>query len=184
MSINSKQNLIGSLSSKIKIAGKLAIGSFAEDTTQTFLLVDEAGNEIPAVFVDEEVEITATPNDIRLGTTAITGDGVVVGEKEIPAYTMTEGTSLVLPGKKLQINLYSDVCNYTKLQAIICAWNTNMYNSVSAEHVVIDDKLYDVRSAEVRSVISVDNSTQSINLGIVNNSNNRVLIRYITYKED
>lgn len=184
MSINFKQNLTGPLSSKINIVGKLAIGSFVEDNTQTFILVDEDGNEIPAVFVDEEVEITATTNDIRLGTTAITGDGVVVGEKDIPAYTTTEGTSLVLPGRMLQIKLYSDVCEYTKLQAIVCAWNTNMHNSVFAEHVVIDDKLYDVHSTEVKSVVSVDGNSQSINFGIINNSNNRLLIRYITYKED
>ena len=45
----------------------------------TYILVDQDGNEIPAVLTEEEVELTATVNDIRIGTTAVTDDGVVTG---------------------------------------------------------------------------------------------------------
>lgn len=181
MSINSKQNLIGSLSSKIKIAGKLAIGSFTEDTTQTFLLVDEAGNEIPAVFVDEEVEITATPNDIRLGTTAITGDGVVVGEKNIPSYHTVEGYRVVT--KNTPITITHDLYDYTKLQAVLCDFNTNITNSVAVSRVALENNVYNVGSTEPVSTLVKEHDTNRINFGIINDSGKMCILRYFMYKE-
>jgi hypothetical protein len=50
----------------------------------TYIIVDENGYEIPAVLTEEEVVLTATAaNDIRIGKTAVTEEGVVVGQKEI-----------------------------------------------------------------------------------------------------
>lgn len=46
----------------------------------TYILVDQDGNEIPAVLTDEEVDLTATAKDIRAGMTAVTDEGVVEGE--------------------------------------------------------------------------------------------------------
>lgn len=181
MSINSKQNLIGSLSSKIKIAGKLAIGNFTEDNTQTFLLVDEAGNEIPAVFVDEEVEITATPNDIRLGTTAITSDGVVVGEKEIPAYHTSAGYKIIPKGSSVVI--YHDRYDYTGLQAVLCKFNRTLVNSVATIRVAIEDNVYNVNSEESIAMIIRNDEKKCVDFGIVNDSDGICILRYFMYKE-
>ena len=49
------------------------------EDVMTYMLVDSAGNEIPAILVDEKVVFTATANDIRYGMTAATEDGVTVG---------------------------------------------------------------------------------------------------------
>ena len=45
-----------------------------------YILVDEEGNEIPAVYVDSEVALTATADDIRAGCTAATDAGIIVGK--------------------------------------------------------------------------------------------------------
>lgn len=69
MSINAKQSL----------RGKLGTGTRVEVPT-TYILVDEDDNEFAAVRMDEAVNLTATAKDIRLGMTAITKEGIVVGE--------------------------------------------------------------------------------------------------------
>lgn len=151
----------------------------------TYILVDENGYEIPAVLTEEEVALTATAaSDIRAGTTAVTDEGVVTGEKEIPAYYTEQGVRIVKPGQALDIYMYSDRCQYTKLQVIICAYNTSDDDSVSAEMVVINDNLYEVKSTEALASVSVDTDAQSIKLGITNESESSLIIRYVTIKEE
>lgn len=149
----------------------------------TYIMVDEDGNEVPAVYVDEELVLTATPNDIRIGTTAVTDNGVTEGEKEIPPYYVAEGRTRVAPGKELVINLYSHLAEYTRLQAVVCDYNTSMTNSVAATMVAINDKVYDVNSITEKASVIVDADKQSIKLGITNDSGSYLVVRYFTYKE-
>ena len=148
---------------------------------KTYILVDEDGNEIPAVLVDEPVEITATANDIRLGTTAVTNDGVTVGTKEIPSYHTTFGSKIIPNGSKFALNM--KYYEYTKLQVIFCVFNTNMVDSVAAEKVVIDDKVYSVRSTEIESDVVIDTENVYIDFGITNDSGKPYILRYFSYKE-
>lgn len=150
----------------------------------TFILVDADGNEYPAVYLDSEVRFTATANDIRKGYTAITAAGVTEGTKEIPNYRAMEGTRVVKTGKQLDIPLYSDMCEYTHLQSIVCAYNTNADDSVSAEKVVIDDHVYDVGSTLSLAIVNVDLEAQTINLGISNEGEISLVVRYTIIKED
>lgn len=177
-------SLKGRISGSGKLTGKVTIGTVIEDKTQAFILVDEEGNEIPAVLVDEEVTITATPNDIRIGTTAITEEGVVVGEKEIPGYITKQGKRVVKVGQPLIIPFYSDQCQYTKLQVIVCSYNTSLNNSVSAQMVVIDNKLYAVDSTSELSMVSVNTADQSVDLGITNDRNTSLVLIYMSIKEN
>ena len=94
--------------------GHIAVGSVIHAGVSTFIIVDQDGNEIPSVLVDEEIPITATTNDIRKGVTAITNEGVVVGEKEIPSYYTNEGYRAVSKGSRFIIP-HADY-DYTKLQ--------------------------------------------------------------------
>ena len=159
------------------VTGKMSLDEMAEtisymdagsDDTQTYILVDEYGNEYPAVLVDEAVTLTATTNDIRIGTTAVTEEGVVTGEKEIPPYYASEGTKIITNGSAFVISIND--YEYTKLQAILCPFNTDVTNSVSAEKVVINDSLYPVLSTSAEAVISVNNDLGRIELGITNTS--------------
>jgi hypothetical protein len=150
----------------------------------TFILVDEDGYEIPAVLTEEEVELTATPNDIRIGTTAVTDTGVTTGEKEIPSYVSSEGTVRIPAGNALSISMFSDLCKYTKLQAIVCTYNTSLSNSVAAEKISVNDTVYAVNSTIALATVSVDEEKQTINLGLTNTSDSPVVIRYFTFKEE
>ena len=151
------------------------------DDVNTYILVDENGYEVPAVLVDEPVTLTATPNDIRIGTTAVTEEGVVTGEKEIPAYHTTAGFKVIPNGSAFVLPLPH--YDYTKLQAIICLFNTSLTDSVAAERVAIEDNVYPVQSTVPEAQIVIDNDNKRIDFGITNTSGKMCLIRYFTYKE-
>ena len=155
------------------------------EEVDTYILVDEDGNEFPAVLVGDEVVFTATANDIREGTVAATADGVTVGTKEIPAYHTTEGVELVPGGKSFAIKIAEDNrYDYTKLQAILCPVNGTIAESVAADKVCINDNVYLVGTSESLAKISLDHADKSINLGITNDTGKPFVIRYFTYKEE
>lgn len=150
-----------------------------------YILVDENGVEIPAVFVDNETKFTATANDIRIGTTAVTESGVTEGIKEIPAYHTTEGVVAVPAGSELNITiLVADRYDFTKLQAIICPFNRSVAASVSAEKVAIENNVYAAGSTTALASITVDHDSKTIKFGIINEGSTPCIIRYFTYKEE
>lgn len=151
---------------------------------KSYILETEDGQEIPAVMTDQEIVFTATPNDIREGKVAATGNGVTIGEKVIPSYHTSEGSRVIPVGYKFTIPLKTlERYKYTKLQAIICPYKNSISESVSAEKVSIDSKVYNVNSDSAISVVATDDAEQSIDLGITNNTDKPFIIRYITYKE-
>lgn len=150
------------------------------------ILVDEDGNEIAAVITDEEVSLTATANDVRIGTTVLTDDGLITGEKVIPAYHSTEGYRLIPPGSAViipNIDTTIDSYDYTKLQSMICLFNTESDDSVYTEKVTIGENVYNVKSLDAISTIEKDHDTKNINLGIINDSDISWIIRFFMYKE-
>lgn len=76
-----------------------------------------------------------------------------------------------------------DKYDYTKLQVVVCSYNTSLLDSVSAEKVVINDCLYNVGSTVAISNVSKNADTKTINLGITNSSSDTIVLRYFTYKE-
>lgn len=153
------------------------------DDTSAYLLVDQNGYELKAALVDSDAELTATSNDIRVGTTAVTDDGVTTGDKFIPAYHTTEGVKIVLGGHRFEISELSD-CRFTKLQILICEFNSTIENSVSTEKVCIERKVYDVNSTDPVSEISVDENDNIIDLGITNTETTMRIMRYFLYREE
>lgn len=158
--------------------------SSSDDETQTYILVDEAGNEVTAVMVEEETVFTATANDIREGTVAATETGVTVGTKEIPAYITNEGVVYIPSGYAFTIPLPGDKCEYTELQALICKFNTSIDNSVSTDRVSIKNNVYSVNSIETVATVTSELDNKVVNLGIVNDSSTPYVLRYFTYKEE
>lgn len=149
----------------------------------TFILVDKDGNEYPAVYVDSDTVVTATANDIRKGTTAITSEGVITGEKVIPAYYTEEGYWLIPSGNEFVIPFSNDLYDFTKLQAVICPWAGSFADSVAAEKVVLGENVYGVNSTEPIATVFRDSESGRIDLGITNTTDNMYLVRYFTYKE-
>lgn len=152
----------------------------------TLILVDEAGNEYTAVATEEEVNLDATENDIRLGSVAATNKGVTVGEKVIPAYHVSEGFRVIPKGSKVTIPntiVEIDSYDYTKLQSMICLYNSNIENSVATEKVSIGDNVYDVQSTVSISTINKNHDSKIIELGITNETDKSLILRYFMYKE-
>lgn len=150
-----------------------------------YMLVDENGNEVPAVFAGDDTVFTATENDIRLGLVAATEEGVTVGTKDIPIYRTNEGSVAIPNGSAYSIRLPKyDAYDFTKLQAIICAFNSSIDNSVAAEKISINRKVYAVNSVEPIADVSVNPYEKTISLGITNTSGSMQVLRYFTCKEE
>lgn len=150
---------------------------------ETIILRLEDGTEHPLVMTGEEVVLTATPNDVRQGKTVVLTEGVATGEKEIPSYHTNEGIKIVPAGSSFVMYL-SKYCDYTKLQAIFCPFNTTLDDSVAAERVAISDNVYPVNSTVAESKITKDVDSGEIIFGFVNTTTIPYLIRYFTYKEE
>lgn len=161
------------------------IGGGGNSIPKTYILQTEDGREIPAVLTEEEVDITATANDIRLGKIAVTENGVIEGTKVIPTYHTTQGYQIIPAGSELKITSLNTLNrhDYTKLQTIICDFNTSLKDSVSASKVVIDDNVYAVNSTISISVVSKNDSNKHVEFGITNETDKPQILRYFTYKE-
>lgn len=151
---------------------------------QTFILVDEDGHEMECFLTEEEVELNATPNDIRIGMTAVTDTGVTVGEKEIPGYYAAEGSRKIPAGGEFVLPLYDGLYEYTKLQALFCLYNTSISNSVATDRVSIAGKVYETNSTLPVANVSLDETTESIVFNIKNNTDTAYVLRYFVLKEE
>ena len=151
----------------------------------TMTLRDVNGTVFTAVLTDEMVNLTSTADDIRKDTVAITKDGVTVGTKEIPAYHTNQGVKIIQPGSEYAITGldYLDAYDFTKLQVIICAYNTSLSDSVSASKIVLDHNVHEVLSTEIVSTISKNHDDKTIEFGLTNDTDKPVILRYFTYKE-
>lgn len=154
------------------------------DNEKVYILKDDYGNELVAVLTDTKPVLNATSNDIRIGVTAVTEEGITVGEKVIPGYLAHEGVKRIRPGQKIELSLGDpNQYDYTLLQCIICRFNTNLDDSVATEKVVIHDNVYEVESTIPIGVVTKNHEKQSIDLGLHNDTPNSVVVRYFTYKE-
>ena len=162
------------------ISGNM-VGSYSQ-MGKTFILTDSDGNEITGVVVGQEQVFTAGDNDVRVGMVYASDGGVSTGTKDIPAYHTTEGYKLVPVGSEYKIIIQA--CEFTKLQVLICAFNTSTKDSVATEKVSINGKVYAVNSTEELSTVTVDSENITINLGIVNEDDAPCVMRYFTYKEE
>lgn len=151
---------------------------------KTVKIVDENGNEILGVVTESEVVFTATDNDVREGMVYASNDGVSTGTNNIPAYHTNEGKKIVMPNTTFSISLpVEDAYDFTALQILICAYNTSITNSVAADRIGINESLYPVQSTELLSTITKNTENKTIDLGIINDTKNKFVIRFFTYKE-
>lgn len=151
---------------------------------KTVVIVDQEGNELTGVVTEQKQIFTATDNDVREGLTYASDDGVSTGTKVIPAYHTTEAVKYIPVGDDVIIYLPNlEKYDYTKLQIIICEYNTSSSDSVLAIKTVILDKVYNVNSTEAISDVVKDSVNKTINLGITNDTDKPFVVRYITYKE-
>lgn len=161
------------------------IGGFVKNPNR-MTFKDINGNVFTAILTDEIINVTATADDLRKDTIAITKEGLTVGTKEIPAYHTIEGYRLITPGSKViipNVNPDIDSYDYTKMQAMICLFNTKASDSVYVEKVVINDNVYAVKSTDIISTVVKNHDNKTIDLGITNDTDSNWYVRFFMYKE-
>lgn len=166
------------ISSDGVLTGRLTTSLSNDFLGEAIVLVDDTGREVVAVLTEEPVTLTATPNDIRFGTTAVTELGLIKGTKVIPAYYTSEGMQVIMPGKNFEIKTLGEDAIFTKLQALFCS------SSVITDKVCINTKVYPTGSKEALSIVSVDADNLIINFGITNDTAVPYVIRYFMYREE
>lgn len=187
--IASKRNLVDTLVEKGEEA---AFDEPFDDLVQkagdyvpkTYILEDPGGGEVVGVLVEQETIFDATENDVREGKIFASELGVKTGTKVIPSYNTTEGIALAPAGSICSITLrHHDLYKFTKLQALICEFNSSINNSVATVMVSVDGNVYETRSTEVVALVTTNDATKTINLGVKNKTDKPLIIRYFTYKE-
>lgn len=166
------------------ISGNM-VGSYSQ-MGKTFILLDENGNEITGVVVDQEAIFTAGDNDVREGMVYASDDGVSTGTKNIPAYRTTTGRYMIRPNAKFTIPLaqYKQY-DYTVFQCMITLIDqSDINNSVNTSMVSIKDAVYEVNSTTKLSDVLKNEVSQTIDLNITNNSENYYFIHYFTYRKE
>ena len=154
-----------------------------EEAKTVYMIVTEDDEEFAQLITQEEVELTATANDIRLGTTAVTEKGVTEGEKFIPSYHTEQGVRVIRPNKPFVLPFDNDLYDYTKLQAMTAPFNKSISNSVAVDRVVIEDAVYLPGTTEPISTVAKDDENKAINFGVINGDTPSV-IHYFTYREE
>ena len=162
------------------ISGNM-VGSYSQ-MGKTLILIDEDGNEITGVIVGQETVFTAGDNDVREGFVYAGDSGMSTGTKDIPAYHTSEGYKLIPAGSDVKITGAADY-DYTKLQVLICTFNTEASDSVATEKVSINGNVYAANSSEIISTVTIDSENKTINLGFTNNGKTSLIVRYFMYKE-
>ena len=166
------------------ISGNM-VGSYSQ-MGKTLILLDENGNEITGVIVDQETVFTAGDNDVREGFVYAGDDGVSTGTKNIPAYRTQRGVYMVFDGDDFIIDSLHDYSqyDYTELQCIIAPLGESASSSVAADKIVLNNSVYRTESDVALSNVFKDNNNKAINLNISNNSGLDYVIHYFTYRKE
>ena len=75
--------LTGKITAHGTLTGTISKPLVVGDTETVYILRDDDGNELVAVLTDVKPTLTATAEDIREGTTAVTEKGVTAGTLKV-----------------------------------------------------------------------------------------------------
>ena len=126
------------------------------------------------------ITLTATANDIRQQTTAITNKGFVEGTKDIPAYYCSYGYKIIPAGQEATI--ISHETGYKNILVTITSYNSSVDKSVSVGYSSVDDSMYEAKSTTKISNITKDLENEQIKLGIT--VTEKSVLRYFVVREE
>jgi hypothetical protein len=162
------------------ISGNM-IGSYSQ-IGKTFVFVDEDGNEVTGVVTDVEQIFNATPEDVKIGKTFVSDCGVAEGV-DTRTYRTQHGSCLIFPGENFSVVLNKyDAYNYTKFQAAIAIFNTTEFDSVATDKISLHDAVFRVNSSEKISDVTKNAMSKSVDLNLINDTDNIYIIHFNTYK--
>lgn len=151
---------------------------------KTVIIEDENGNTVTGVVTGSEVVFDVTPADVRINKTFAGDEGVKVGENTI-TYRTIEGTELIHPGANFCVtglDTYNGY-DYTKLQCIITKYVSST-DKTAAEKIVLNDCVYNTGASTQISIVTKNNKEKTIDLNIVNDTEDMYLIYFFTYAEE
>lgn len=183
-------NLKAKIKTALKNQGKEpteALGTYAgliddlenPDMVTYFVTLDGVNQARTQLHGQEKVQLTAGPNDIRKNTVAITEKGVTTGEKNIPAYFSRYGYSIIAAGSEAIIDKQED---YKDILVTIAPFDTSVSNSVSINHVSVENSMYKVNSTTKLSDIVADTMNQQVKLGVTVDVMS--ILRYFVVREE
>ena len=132
------------------------------------------------LYGQEEITLTATANDIRINTSAITGNGYTEGEKEIPAYFSRYGYKIIQSGQEVIITGHET--DFKNLMITIATYDSSIDESVSVNYVSIDESVYEAKSTTKLSDIEKDLDNEQIKIGIT--VTEKSVLRYFVVREE
>lgn len=149
------------------------------DKVVYMVTVDGEKKAFAQLVGEQKVKLTATANDVRLGTSVISNEGYMEGVKDIPGYFVSYGHKAVTSGSKITIPLES---GFKTLMVTVAPYNTSISASTSVKYVSVDSAMYTANSATKLSDISVDTDNDQINLGITADAMS--ILRYFVVREE
>lgn len=159
------------------------IDSLENPDEVTYCVTIDGENKVYAqLYGQEKVTLTATANDIRENTSAITNKGYTEGSKKIPSYQSKKGVFYIPANTEIKLfdeNNY----NFTKFQATLAVFNNSIDDSVQVDRVTVDEALYKANSTEKLADLSKDDTNAQIDFGITN-GNTPAVMRYFIMREE
>lgn len=128
----------------------------------------------------DPITLTATENDIRQNTSAITNTGYTEGTKEIPSYYSSYGYKFVLAGKEATLVIHE--ADYKNLMVTIAPYNSSAENSVAIKYASVDNSMYETNSTSKISNITKDTENEEIKLGVT--VSEKSVLRYFVVREE
>lgn len=165
------------------ISGNM-VGSYSQ-LGKTLILLDDEGNELTGIVVDQETVFTAGDNDVREGMVYASDNGVSEGTKTIPEYETVTGSKMIFPGDRFVVALPEKKSyDYTVFQCMISLINLDdIDNSVNTSMISFNNGVFPVNSTNKISDVSKDFNEQLIDLNISNDTDNYYFIHYFTYRK-
>lgn len=129
---------------------------------------------------EEEITLTATANDIRINTSAITDVGYTEGTKEIPSYYSRYGKKLIPAGSEAKLTNHE--ADYKSLMITIAPLVSTAEESVAVKCVSVEDSIYEATTGTKLSDVTKDINNEIIDLGIT--VTEKSVLRYFVVREE
>lgn len=149
---------------------------------KTVILEDDFGNQMIGVVTESVQIFDAKPSDVKAGKKFVSDIGICEGT-DTKNYRVEMSTWLVFPGENCSIPLSNyDIYDYTGFQCIITLFSQDYSTNATTIGVSIGDSVFSTQTSKKISNIVKNVNTKSIDLNIVNNSEDIYSIRYFTYR--
>lgn len=163
------------------LAGDIVFNTDSPQVTYALTNADGTQKAYAVLEGSTPITLTATNNDIRTGTSAITNTGYTEGTKDIPSYYSTYGTRFVTAGNEAVIDNFEEY-DYKNLMVTIAPFNFSINESTAIKYVSVENAMYEANNTAKLSDITIDATNKRVNLGFT--VNELSVLRYFIVREE